>query len=334
MLKKLLIGFVALVIVLGAGGYAAFKLSPWPGVLVIRHLFDGEAEKANVALAGHIPVGITEKLNLRYDPNDADALLDIYYPPGHGSGAAPPTIVWTHGGAWVSGSKDLISNYLRVLAGHGFVVVGVDYTIAPSATYPTPVRQANAALGYLTREAATLGIDATRLFLAGDSAGSQLSAQLANVIAVPAYAEAVGIAPAIERTALRGVILHCGAFDATTVNLEGGFGGFLRTVLWAYFGSKDFLNDPRLSQFSVINHITADFPPTFISAGNADPLGSQSTAFAAKAESTGIVVDKLFFAEDYTPPLGHEYQFTLETEAGKEALARAVAFVRKHGAPP
>jgi acetyl esterase len=334
MLKKLLIGFVALVIVLGVGGYAAFKLSSWPGVLVIRYLFDGEAEKANVALARHVPAGVTEKLNLRYDPNDADALLDVFYPPGHGSGAAVPTVVWIHGGAWVSGSKDLISNYLRVLAGQGFVVVGVDYTIAPSATYPTPVRQANAALGYITREATTLGIDATRLFLAGDSAGSQLSAQLANVIAVPAYAEVVGITPAIERKMLRGVILHCGAYDATTVNFEGGFGGFLKTVLWAYFGSKDFLNDPRLAQFSVINHITADFPPVFISAGNADPLGPQSTAFAAKAESSGIIVDKLFFPADYAPPLGHEYQFTLETDAGKEALARAVAFIQKQGATP
>ncbi len=334
MLKRILIRlFVAIVIVAG-GGYAAFKLSPWPGVLMIRHLFDGEAEKANVALARHVPAGVSEKLNLRYDPNDGDALLDIFYPPGHGSSAVPPTVVWIHGGAWVSGSKDLISNYLRILAGNGLVVVGVDYTIAPSATYPTPVRQANAALGFLTREAAALGIDATRIFLAGDSAGSQLSAQLATVISVPDYAKAVGIAPAIERQVLRGVILHCGAYDATTVNFEGGFGGFLKTVLWAYFGSKDFLNDPRLSQFSVINHVTSAFPPAFISAGNADPLGPQSTAFAAKAEASGVIVDRLFFAADYQPPLGHEYQFTLDTDAGKEALARAVAFIQKYGTLP
>jgi acetyl esterase/lipase len=196
------------------------------------------------------------------------------------------------------------------------------------------VKQINAALGFLTADAAKLGIDASRLFLAGDSAGAQLSAQLANLVTVPSYAQSVGIAPAIAPSALRGLILHCGPYDIENANFEGGFGGFMRAVVWAYLGAKDFKNDPRLAELTAIRHITGDFPPFFISVGNADPLWPQSVALAEKAKDLGVEVDALFFPAGYQPPLHHEYQFTLDHGAGKQALARAVAFVQNRGALP
>ena len=41
----------------------------------------------------------------------------------------------------------------------------------------------------------------------------------------------------------------------------------------------------------------------------------------------GVPVDTLFFPDDYAPPLAHEYQFDLDTEAGQTALERSVAFL-------
>lgn len=66
-------------------------------------------------------------------------------------------MVWIHGGGFVSGRRGDIENYLKVLAGEGFVVVNVDYTIAPTTTYPTPVRQFSRAVAYLDRNADPLG---------------------------------------------------------------------------------------------------------------------------------------------------------------------------------
>jgi acetyl esterase len=57
-----------------------------------------------------------------------------------------------HGGAWISGNENQIAHYARILAARGFAVARVNYAIAPEARYPTPVRQVNAALGYLKRE--------------------------------------------------------------------------------------------------------------------------------------------------------------------------------------
>ena len=47
-------------------------------------------------------------------------------------------------------------------------------------------------------------------------------------------------------------------------------------------------------------------------------------AIAAK----GVRVERLFFANDHQPPLGHEYQFNLDNEGGALALERALKFLK------
>jgi acetyl esterase/lipase len=96
---------------------------------------------------------------------------------------------------------------------------------------------------------------------------------------------------------------------------------------WAYSGEKDFMNDSRFATASLINYLTADFPATFISAGNADPLLPQSRELAAGLSARGVRVDSLFFADDHAPPLPHEYQFNLDTDEGQLALERVVGFL-------
>ncbi|MFN0191021.1 MAG: alpha/beta hydrolase [Aestuariivirga sp.] len=326
-MRKFIIWTLAVAIVIATAVYGAFQFSPWPSALLIRRVFDRDAITANKALAKHAPPGISEIPNRSYDQGSADARLDVYFPADTG---ANPTIIWIHGGAWLSGSKDFLSNYFRILAGHGYTVVGVDYSLAPGAHYPTPIRQVNAALAHLKTNAAELKIDPANIFLAGDSAGSQIAGQMSNLITSPGYATQMQITPAIAKDELRGVILHCGAFGADGLNLDGPFGGFIRTTLWSYFGTSDFLNDPRLKEFSVTGNLTPAFPPFFISGGNADPLLPQSEQLAEAARGMGITVDTLFFPNDYAPPLAHEYQFNLDTDAGKLALERSLAFVASH----
>jgi acetyl esterase/lipase len=98
-------------------------------------------------------------------------------------------------------------------------------------------------------------------------------------------------------------------------------------VLWAYLGEKEFEDDPRLDAFTVSRHVKAAFPPAFISVGNADPLAPQSYALAEALKARGATVDTLFFPADHAPPLNHEYQFNLDTDAGQLALERLVAFL-------
>jgi len=100
-------------------------------------------------------------------------------------------------------------------------------------------------------------------------------------------------------------------------------------MFWSYLGTKDYLQDPRVAQLSVVRHIAAGFPPIFISVGNADPAAPQSYEVADVALRQGVTVDSLFFSEMDVPPLGHEYQFYLDTDAGKLSLERSVNFLAK-----
>ena len=325
---KIALSALAVGAVLTAAVYVAFKISPWPFALLIRRAFHKDAVRVSREMARHVPPGVSGRLNERYDATDEDAYLDVFYPSAiENSKESLPTIVWVHGGAWISGTKEDIANYARILASKGYIAVGIDYSVAPGKTYPTPVRQVNAALAYLVKNSERLHVDQSRFFLAGDSGGAHIAAQVANVISAPSYAKVVGLVPSIQPSQLKGMILFCGAYDVGRVRFDGLFGSFLKTVLWSYSGNKNFINDPYFATASVINYLTPEFPPAFISTGNADPLEPESRAFAEALASRGIRIDSLFFPKAYEPSLAHEYQFDLDSDASRLALERTVRFL-------
>ena len=187
--------------------------------------------------------------------------------------------------------------------------------------------QVSEAIDFAQSKAADYRFDPGRIFLAGDSAGAQLAAQTAVIATNPAYAAASGIQPAMQPAQLRGILLNCGIYDPSKINLEGAFGGFIRTVLWSYFGERDPAKIAKFDEFNISRHITSGFPPAFITVGNADPLAPQSVLMADAIKAQGVAVDELYFPPDHDPKLPHEYQFNLDNEAGRTALARMAAFL-------
>ena len=173
-----------------AMAYAALELSPWPAALVYRWWMDHGGIEMNQALEKHVPPEVGARLDHHYDTNDADALLDVYFP--EAATRALPAIVWVHGGGFLAGDRRQVGNYLKILAGRGYTTVAVGYSLAPASHYPTPLHQVNAALAYLVRNAVQLRIDPDHLILAGDSAGAQVAAQMANIVSSPGYAESGG----------------------------------------------------------------------------------------------------------------------------------------------
>lgn len=318
----LLVAFVAGLIVL-------HQLTPRPAVAAIRWLFDQGARSAAQALEPHVPPDVQA---LRDQPAAQPLALpfDLYRPAGWTAGQRLPTIVWVHGGAWVAGHKRDVDPWLRLIASQGFVAVAPAYTRAPEASFPVPLHQLNALLAHLNQQADALGIDPQRIVLAGDSAGAHLAALLTSVHVRPDHAAAIGIRPALAAPQIRATLLFCGPFDFDRVNFDGLFGPFLHTVVRAFFGQRNAHELPAYRLASVLPHLNADFPPTFVSAGNADPLLGQSLALQERLTALGVPVQGLFFAADHQPPLGHEYQFNQDTEAGRLALQRALAFAREH----
>ena len=327
-IKKFIKVFFITAAVLAAAVFAAFKLSPWPSALLIRSAFNKDAIKVNQALEKHVPAGITALQDIQYDPNDKDALLDAYFPPGITPQTKLPVIVWFHGGGWISGNKGQVGNYCKILAGKGYTVISIDYTIAPEKHYPVPVQQANTALGFIAKNAEQFHADTAKFVLAGDSGGAHIAAQTANLTVSASYAALMHIQPTLPASSLAGMLLFCGPYDTRKINLDGSFGSFLTTVLWSYSGEKDFMNSHSFATASVIDYISNNFPPSFISVGNADPLEPNSRDLARALKANGIYVDTLFYPKNHTPALEHEYQFTLDDANGQLALQRADAFLK------
>jgi acetyl esterase len=223
--------FAIKVAVLGLRG--SLIVSPRPVALALRYLFRKSAAERGARQLKDAPADIVAFLDERYDPSP-DAFLDVYIPAAAvRSGSVLPVVVWVHGGAFVGGSKEEIGGYLRMIAGRGFAVVGVRYALAPEEKYPTPVRQVMAALHHLEGHATRLHLDPGKVVLAGDSAGAQISAQVAALVTNPVYAAQLDIASTVDPAHLRGVALCCGIFDVASIPDDGPFNALLTAVCWA-----------------------------------------------------------------------------------------------------
>jgi len=303
--------------------------SPRPAVFVIRRAFAAGGGTTGRILDRHAPAhGIDVVVDEPYG-DEPDALVDVIRPTG--VAGRLPLVVWVHGGAWVGGSKDELRGFGRIVASLGYVVALPRYSLAPEHHYPTPLRQLMAALGFLQANAEQHGLNPTRIVIGGDSAGAQITAQLASLVTTPGYAEALGVPSTIRPDDLLGVVLACGPYDLELARSAGSPTGrrLIDAVLWAYGGTRNPDSNPAFSAWSVTDHLTTAFPPALITVGNADPLRAHSELLAERLIAQGVEVDTLFFRPEHEPPLGHEYQFDLDLVDARAFLDRLAAFLAR-----
>jgi acetyl esterase/lipase len=131
--------------------------------------------------------------NQRYSQAEGKAgLCDVYLPRQKNrtnskeSGKGRPAIVVVHGGAWMTGDKWTLEGYSRLLARHGFVVVTINYRLAPTHKFPSQVDDVREALIWTASRADKFAIDLDRLGLFGYSAGGHLSALVGMLADEPA----------------------------------------------------------------------------------------------------------------------------------------------------
>ncbi|WP_264931536.1 alpha/beta hydrolase [Paenibacillus sp. LS1] len=322
--KRYWIPILVLVLITGFVGIGA-QLTPKITIFLLKSGFElASADKnSNEAV---ISEGVTRVADVPYaDEGRNDSTMDIYYPSV--TSEPLPVVLWIHGGGWVLGDKADITDYAVQLAKQGYVVVSMNYALAPDTKYPTPVVQTNQALTYVKNHASEFQGDPKNIFLAGNSAGAQIASQTAAVVTNPSLAKLVNITPVTQPEELRGVLLFCGPYNLSTV-AETGF-PLIRTFLWSYTGVKTFEEYPRLDEMSTVFQATAKYPPAFITSGNDDPLTSQSIELAQVLKRLDVDAETLFFSNS-SEKLGHDYQFDLESEAGQQAMHSAVRFLQQY----
>ena len=211
--------------------------------------------------------------------------LDLFTPPGDGPF---PVVVWLHGGAWKLGDKAEWP-HMHFLVRHGYAVADVEYRFSQVAPFPAQRDDVLAALDYLAGHAAGLRLDASRLAVAGESAGGHLAA-LAG-LARPAAAPAGGPVPPTTGPAtagVRAVIDLFGPTDLTTLVHDGKLQGDLDQLLGGPMAQKAGL----AADASPVTHVRAGAPAFLVLHGTKDPLVpiAQSETFVAKLKAAGGTV--------------------------------------------
>jgi len=113
-------------------------------------------------------------------PGAPDVRVLVYTPPPGRNAAARPAYLHLHGGGYILGDPELQDGPNRSLAAElGYVVVSVDYRLAPETRFPGAVEDCYAALTWLYVHAEHLGVDRSRIAIGGESAGGGHAAALA-----------------------------------------------------------------------------------------------------------------------------------------------------------
>jgi acetyl esterase/lipase len=304
-----------------------YNVSVQPGAAIVKAVFEAAPEVTPPKDFASIAPTVKETARIPIRAEGVPgATIDVYRPRSATSQPLP-VILWIHGGGFISSSADTVKDYAIMLAHAGYVVASLDYSLAPGSRYPTPVVQGNAALVYLAAHAGTFGGDPSRIVLGGDSAGAQISGQLAAVQTNPALAKEMGITPAHLGDPLRAVVLFCGLYDLKTVG-DTGFPA-LRTYLWSYTGSRQWTNYKGIDQLSVVKQVTAKYPPTFLTVGDADPFRTQASELAAVLQNEGVPLTTEFW-NGSGAGLSHEYQFNFSLPQANAAFRATLAFLSKY----
>lgn len=210
-----------------------------------------------------------------------------YIPLGAGIGPAP-AIAFFHGGGFVLGDLDSFDIVCRRLADAARCrVFSFDYRLAPEHTFPAAHDDALACWKWLLDEANTLGIDPERIAVAGDSAGGNLSAYIAqttNLQNMQAPAYQLLMYPLVQFVDIR-----------TKKMTWQESGGFISASLFEFFRDSYIARhedrmDPRVSPLFATEEAFRGLPPAHFVLCGWDPLKDEGRAYADKMASFGVPV--------------------------------------------
>jgi acetyl esterase len=206
----------------------------------------------------------------------------VYRPDDEGK---VPTIVFMHGGGFIIGDIETHDNQCRMVCREvGAVVVSVAYRLAPEAPFPAGVEDAVAATRWIAEHIADFGGDPDRLAIAGDSAGGNLAAVVAQVLrdeGGPRLAAQLLVYPSTD---------FAGDYPSRAENAEGYFLTLADMEWFAnhYVGEASDLTDRRLSP--LLAEDLAGLPPAVVVTAEYDPLRDEGEAYAHALEREGVPV--------------------------------------------
>ena len=252
-----------------------------------------------------------------------------------------PVIFYAHGGAYISGDKEENQNYMVRLANEGYVVVNINYALAPNYIFPTPLTQMKKVWDFIHFTETTLEekyeikMDMDNIFLGGDSAGANLVTLFTAYNLEPKYfANAPHFSKhdddiIVDNFKSNGLFLFCGVFDFNYFGEMSGIIGFATTRIargitgfwdWEASGVATEMSLYTKNQNEGFNSmISNSFPPCYITDGSETvSLNKQGETVVALLSELEIDVKSRFF-----PDLIHEFQFMMGNVPNDDKLSES-----------
>lgn len=244
------------------------------------------------------PASVSRWDDIVYGTDPVRQALDVYRPKAAGADTLP-VIVSVHGGGWVYGDKERYQYYCMELAKRGFAVVNFSYRLAPEFPFPAPLEDTNSVFRWVLDHGEEYGLDSSRVFAVGDSAGAHTLALYAAACADPEYAKSLGLStPPGFRPA--GVALNCGPYS-----FASGAGW-----LEDYLPEKG--SERELELVNVIRHVTPGFPPAYLMTAAGDFLSAQAVPMAAALLENRVPFAFRFYGSGENE-LGHVFHLNIRT---------------------
>ena len=252
-------------------------------------------------------------------PGPAGPMRARLYKP-HDSTPPRPLIVYYHGGGWVVGGLDTHDATCRYLADETrAAVLAVDYRLAPEHRFPAAVEDAVAAFDWVAREASSLDCDPWRIAVAGDSAGGNLAAVVAQLTT-----RTGGPKPKVQ-------LLIYPVTDLSTKHpsyrlFSEGFFLTEAEMDWYrrhYLPNEETARDPRASPLLAAD--LSGLPPAIIMTAGFDVLRDEGEAYAHRLQDAGVRVELRRTA-------GQIHGFanaTAVSPSAKKAMAEATQLLRE-----
>lgn len=247
--------------------------------------------------------------NISYGSYGVDNLLDIYVPKA--TKTIQPTIVNIHGGGWVYGNKEIYQYYCMGLAQRGFVVVNINYRVAPETRFPGAVSDINNALKFIVDHGAEYFIDKDRLVMVGDSAGGQLVSHFATILTNPDFAKLFDFEAA--KVTVKALGLNCGTYDGRGMALDRNDEVFLE-----YIDCIDKTpDDALLERLDALKYMNSSFPPSYIMSAECDFLLGCAQPMYDYLTGRGVPCEIKIYGDKNRPEIGHVFHVDCRLEEAK-----------------
>ncbi|MEU0026102.1 alpha/beta hydrolase [Streptomyces sp. NPDC006335] len=234
-----------------------------------------------------------------------------------------PVVIYIHGAGWVFGNAHTHDRLVRELAvGTGAAVVFPEYDLSPEARYPVAVEQNYAVARWVVEQGAANGLDATRIAVAGDSVGGNMTAALTLM------AKERGDVPLVQQVLF---------YPVTDASFETGSyhqfaeGYFLRRDAMRWFWDQYTTDEKQRAEITAsplraTTEQLAGLPPALVITAEADVLRDEGEAYANRLREAGVPVTAVRYQ-------GIIHDFVMlnalrETHAAEAAIAQAVGTLR------